>query len=139
MKKVLITLVAMLGIAVAAHATSYKVDDGAIDALIENAAEVNVANLMDATMPPASPASIVTKGNGKEVKPAVALILNAFVGVFGVHRHYMGTSNWMWLLYTLTGGGLGIVVTIDFVMLIIGVAEDDISQYIDNTKFLMWV
>ena len=138
MKKVLLTLVAMLGIAVAAQASSYKVDDSAIDNMIENAVAVDAASM--AVAPAAAPAAkAFTKANGKEVKPATALVLNFFLGFFGVHRHYLGTSGWMWALYTFTGGGLGIVNFVDFIMLIVGLTDDHFEQYIDNRSFLMWV
>ena len=75
----------------------------------------------------------------KEVKPVTALILNFFLGGFGVHRHYMGTAPGMWALYTFTFGGIfGIVDLIDFIMLIIGTVDNNIAPYINNRKFFMW-
>lgn len=138
MKKILITLVAMLGMAVAAQATSYKVDDSAIDAVVENAVEVDALTMMTAPTP-APAAREYTKAGGKVVNPTTALILNIFLGGFGVHRHYMGTSSWMWALYTFTGGGIfGIVPLVDLIMIIMGMSDDSLGKYIDNKKFFMW-
>ena len=93
MKKVLLTLVAMLGIAVAAQATSYKVDDNAIDTMIENAVSVDAASM---SVAPAPAARVFSKAGGKEVKPTTAVLLNFFLGGFGIHRHYLGSTKWMW-------------------------------------------
>lgn len=136
MKKVLLTLVAMLGIAVAAQATSYKVDDNAIDTMIENAVSVDAASM---SVAPAPAARVFSKAGGKEVKPTTAVLLNFFLGGFGIHRHYLGSTKWMWALYTFTGGGIfGVVPLVDFIMLIIGMNDDDFGKYIDNPKFFMW-
>ena len=45
----------------------------------------------------------------------------------------------MWAIYTFTFCGIfGIVPFVDWVMLLIGVVDDNISQYIGNTRFIMW-
>ena len=51
----------------------------------------------------------------------------------------MGTAPGMWALYTFTVGGIfGIVDLVDFIMLIIGTADNNITPYINNRKFFMW-
>ena len=133
MKKLVLSIIAVLAIAFSANAANYKVDNNAIDNLIENAEEVYT---LDVAAPAAANLPAVSQ---KEVKPATALILNFFLGGFGVHRHYMGTAPGMWALYTFTFGGIfGIVDLIDFIMLIIGTVDNNISQYINNRKFFMW-
>jgi TM2 domain-containing membrane protein YozV len=135
MKKLVMIIAAVFGMAVAANAANYKVDNNAIDALIENAEEVMVLDVAEAA-PAAANLPAVSQ---KEVQPAVALILNFIVGGFGIHRHYMGTAPGMWALYTFTLGGIfGIVTFVDFIMLIIGTVDNDISRYINNRKFFMW-
>ncbi len=135
MKKLVLILAAVFGMAIAANAANYKVDDSAIDALIENAEEVFVLDIAEA-VPVAANLPTVSQ---KEVQPAVALVLNLLLGGFGVHRHYMGTAPAMWAIYTFTFGGIfGIVPTVDLVMLIIGTIDNNISRYINNRKFFMW-
>lgn len=135
MKKLVLILAAVFGMAIAANAANYKVDDNAIDALIENAEEVFVLDIAEA-VPVAANLPTVSQ---KEVQPAVALVLNLLLGGFGVHRHYMGTAPAMWAIYTFTFGGIfGIVPTVDLVMLIIGTIDNNISRYINNRKFFMW-
>ena len=136
MKKFLITLTAVFAVAVSANAADYKVDDSAIDALIENATEICALDVAEFSNFEAQISSFSTK----RVQPVVALVLNFFVGGFGIHRHYMGTAPGMWALYTFTFGGIfGIVTFVDFIMLIVGTVDDDISQYIDNRSFFMWI
>ena len=135
MKKLALIIAAVFGMAVAANAANYKVDDSAIDALIENAEEVMILDVAEAA-PVAANLPAVSQ---KTVQPAVALVLNFIVGGFGIHRHYMGTAPGMWALYTFTFGGIfGIVPLVDFIMLIIGTVDNDISRYINNRKFFMW-
>ncbi|MBQ9462380.1 MAG: TM2 domain-containing protein [Bacteroidales bacterium] len=133
MKKLVLSLIAVVAIAFSANAANYKVDNNAIDNIIENATEV-------VTLEVATPAAAnLPAVEQKVVKPVTALILNFLVGCFGVHRHYMGTAPGMWALYTFTFGGIfGIVDLVDFIMLIIGTIDNDISKYINNRKFFMW-
>ena len=135
MKKLVLILAAVFGMAIAANAANYKVDDSAIDALIENAEEVFVLDIAEA-VPVAANLPTVSQ---KEVQPAVALVLNLLLGGFGVHRHFMFTAPAMSAIYTFTFGGIfGIVPTVDLVMLIIGTIDNNISRYINNRKFFMW-
>ena len=137
MKKLLVSIVAVFALAAAASAANYKVNDSAVDALFEEATEVYVA---DFTPPAAAavPASAVAPASS--VNPGVSLLLNFFLGFFGIHRHYLGTAPWMWALYTFTAGGIfGIVDFVDFVVQIIGVVDGSgIGRYIGNQKFFMW-
>ena len=134
MKKFIFSLIAILAIAVTANAASYTVDDDAIDALIEASAEVSPIDLMPAAAVPA--AASLSAGSPS---PIAAFLICTFLGEFGVHRHYMGTRPWMWAIYVFTGFGIfGIVPLVDWVMLLIGIVDDNISQYCGNTRFIMW-
>lgn len=137
MKKLLVVLIAVVAFGISANAACYTIDDSAIDALIESSVEVNpmTADFMPASSAPAA-AAVAAASN---VQPVAAFILCTFLGGFGVHRHYMGTARYMWAIYTFTVFGIfGVVPFVDWVMLIIGLCEGDISQYCGNTKFLMW-
>ena len=136
MKKLVLIIAAVFGMAIAANAANYKVDNNAIDALIENAEEVFTLEVAEAAPLAANLPSV----SQKEVQPAVTLVLNFLLGEFGIHRHYMGTAPAMWAIYTFTFFGIfGIVPTVDLVMLVIGTINNDISRYIGNRKFFMWV
>lgn len=136
MKKLLLILVAVFAVSFAANAGNYTLNDEAIDALVENCVEVSpVLDL--ANLPAPLPANVPAFGSNPS--PVGAFLLCFFLGGFGVHRHYLGTRPGMWAIYTFTFGGLfGIVPLIDWVMLLIGLVDDDISPYVGNTKFFMW-
>lgn len=142
MKKIIFSLFAVLALgfsAMADNGDAYTIDDAAIDQVFAEAAEMPVSDMTlfsvdGITMPTA--ASLTTKS----VNPWGAWAICWFLGEFGIHRHYMGTSKPMWLYYTLTCGGIfGIVTVVDWVVLLIGAIQDDISQYCDNDSFIMWL
>ena len=134
MKKFIFSLIAVLAVTLSASAANYKVDDDAIDALIEASAEVSPLDLLPAAAVPT--AASLSSGSAE---PVASFLLCTFLGGFGVHRHYMGTRPWMWAIYTFTGFGIfGIVPFVDWIMLLIGLIDDDISQYCNNTRFIMW-
>lgn len=136
MKKIFATLIAVIAIAFSAKAENYTIDDNAIDALIEASVEVSPA-MADLMLDSAVPAA-ASIGTGSPT-PVASFILCTFLGGFGVHRHYMGTRPTMWVIYTFTFGGIfGIVPFVDWVMLLIGLVEDNIGSYCGNTKFIMW-
>ena len=135
MKKLIVSVIAVLAIAISANAANYKVDNNAIDAIIENATEV-VA--LEAVAPTASLPAIAPK----EVNVTTGFLLSWLVGWVGVHRHYFGTKPIMWLIYGITGGGLGIVWSVDTILLfldVIKVGEGYVNKFINNEKFIVWL
>ena len=134
MKRLFFSLIAILAITVSANAANYTVNDDAIDALIEASAEVSPLSLM-----PEAPVPAAASFSSGSKSPIASFLLCTFLGGFGVHRHYMGTRPWMWAIYTFTFGGIfGVIPLVDWVMLIVGIVDDDISEYCGNTKFIMW-
>lgn len=67
---------------------------------------------------------------------AVAIALNATLGMFGVHRMYLGTDIKVPVIYTVTLGG-GLVLWVVDLGLLIG--TKDIKPYMDNPHVFMWV
>ena len=141
MKKVILSLFAVLALsfcAMAENGDAYTVDDNAIEQVFAQAGEVQMTD-----------ASFLTEMTGMEtaayesaasVNPWGAWAICWFLGEFGIHRHYMGTSKPMWLYYTLTCGGIfGVVYAVDWIVLLIGAIQDDISEYCGNDKFIMWL
>jgi len=135
MKKFFLALVAMFAITAVASAANYTADDAAIDAAIENAIEVDAFNLGGTTSAPAT-AAFVSMGNND----IVAVLLTWFLGWTGIHRMYLGSTSWMWILYLLTGGGLGIVWTLDIIFEVVGLIDGSgLGKYYDNSNILMWL
>lgn len=131
-------LAAVLGFAVAANATSYTISDEAIDALVENAIEVSSVSEMSAALGSAASAGAVITSGTEDV---IAIALCFVLGGLGIHRHYMGTSSWMWAAYLFTCGGIfGVVPLVDFIVMILKVVDQSgLGQFYGSTKFLMWL
>ncbi len=80
--------------------------------------------------------SVDTAANGRPNK-LVAITLALFLGPFGVHRLYLGTSTKVPVIYALTiGGGMGILPLIDIFHLLF---TKDISEYRKVPDVLMWM
>lgn len=65
----------------------------------------------------------------------VAIALNITLGMFGMHRLYLGTDVKIPIIYTVTLGG-GLVLWVVDLALLIG--AEDISPFMDNPNFFMW-
>ena len=137
MKKVLLSLIAILAMAIGASAMNYTIDDSAIDALVENCVETSTITL-DVELPAAVPAAASLSSSNPD--PVVATLLTFFLGGFGIHRHYLGTRRAMWAIYTFTCGGLfGIVPLVDFIFELVYLVEDkSFAEFIGNPRFFMW-
>ncbi|TVQ88302.1 MAG: TM2 domain-containing protein [Bacteroidetes bacterium] len=130
-------IVVFLGISATQAGTSYHLDNAAIDEMFARAELVD----LNSTSPMAPLADMGYANQTffeQDKDPLVAFLLSWFLGYLGIHRAYLGTSTGTIVGYILTLGGCGIVATIDWIMLLIGLVNNDISQYIDNPRFFMW-
>ena len=129
-------MLAFFGFAMQSNATAasaYTVNDEAVEAIFESSVQVNAL----AALPVADVAGTQAVLAG-EASPTVAFIIATFLGGLGIHRWYLGTDTSTKILYCVTLGGCGIVALGDWVMLLIGLINDDIDKYIDNDSFIMW-
>lgn len=136
MKKFILSLVAVLSLGIAASAANYTVDEASIDALIENAVEVTPASMEAVAGDFTSP----TLHIGSAPKPVVAFILSVvpFTSWLAIHRMYLGTSPLAVALNILTGAGFGVVYVLDWVSLLLGTLDNNISGYVNNGRWWMW-
>lgn len=139
MKKIILIIVLFVTVLSVkqANASSYSVDEQAIDQLFEKAIETSMIsiNATELTNVASNVSSAVMASKDKDA--VVAIVLDFFLGGLGIHRFYLGTETLTGLGYILTCGGIfGIVPLIDFVVLIID--NKDISAYVNNPKFFMW-
>lgn len=143
MKKILLfcllIVAALTTRAASVSAESYVIDDQQVEQLLTQSEDISLAsvsvNLLESQQMTANLAGTARVQANKEFVPA--LLLNLFLGGLGIHRLYLGTKTLTWVGYILTCGGIfGIVPLVDLVVLIIN--NDNISPYIDNTKFFMW-
>jgi len=72
----------------------------------------------------------------KENPRLVAAMLNISLGLFGVHRLYLGTDVKVPVFYTLTIGGGGILWLADLGLILF---SKDLSPFMDNPHVFMWV
>lgn len=78
---------------------------------------------------------IVQKLRTFENQRAVAIGLDMSLGLFGVHRMYLGTDLKVPVIYTTTIGGGGVLWLVDLGLL---VAVKDLTPFKDNPNVFMW-
>ena len=133
---IFIMLVAVLSVK-QANASSYSVNEQAIDQLFDNAVETSMLSVNSPEMTSVVSNSSVALMPSNDKGAVVAIVLDFFLGGLGIHRFYLGTETLTGIGYILTCGGIfGIVPLVDFIVLIID--NKDISPYINNPKFFMW-
>lgn len=138
MKKLLIIscmLVLTLGLK-AANENPYKINQTQVETMFSQADEIGITLTSIADLN--QPFTLAPERSRKNAWVAWALTYTASVGLCGFHRLYLGTETLTFIAYLCTGGGCGIVQTVDWVVLLIGAINDDIRKYEDNSKFFMW-
>jgi len=78
---------------------------------------------------------IVQKLRTFDNQRAVAIGLDVSLGLFGVHRMYLGTDLKVPVIYTSTIGGGGVLWLVDLGLLI---AVKDLTPFKDNPNVFMW-
>lgn len=139
MKKIITLVFAIVfaGFTAQAGTSAYRPDMAGIDQMFAQAESVSIleaGSMVPFTNDPMQSDMSVLK----EKDPGVAFALSFILGYLGIHRAYLGTSTGTIVAYILTAGGCGIVATVDWIVLLIGLINDDISKYIDNPSFFMW-
>ncbi len=123
-------------------ASSYKLDDSAIESLFNEASDISTSPFIDY-------ANLALYGkkevlDGKEDKQMVAGIIAVAQLVTGIgwfipiHRLYLGVGEGMGKIllgYICTGSGCGIILLVDAITLLM---DSEGTKYIGNPKFLMW-
>ncbi len=136
MKKLFAILIALVAINIHVSANEYKVNDRAVDQMFANATSVSTTQIADFSSLPTPQSEL--RRSSKNAWVAWALTYTAAVGVCGIHRLYLGSNTGVFIAYLCTGGGCGIIQTVDWVVLLIGALNNDISKYEDNEKLFMW-
>lgn len=143
MKRVLL-LIAFVAVSATtfASANSYRINDDVVEAAFDQS--IKQVSFMEAAAEVSPEGLVVMDGEAvlSQPEPIIAALL-AFpywgLGALGIHRLYLQAGVKVMLIYWITCGGIfGIIPFVDFIVLIIGVADDDISKFVGNTKFIMW-
>lgn len=137
MKKTIFTSLAVFlcAFAINANTSTYHLDQNAVDQMFAEAKQVDIFSMNSNTL---MTSNTTTMLSAQDKDPLTAFLLAIFLGPLGIHRAYLGTSTGTIIAYIFTGGGCGIVSTIDWIVLLIGLSNKDIEQYIDNPAFFMW-
>jgi TM2 domain-containing membrane protein YozV len=129
----ILSLLLVVGFCFQANASNYKIDQNSIDQLVAKAEAAPAISVFDLQAAP----ELAKLSGAKD--PVVAFILCTVVGYIGVHRLYLGTKPLTFVLYVITAGGCGIVVLVDWIMLLmVLIDKKDMGPYIDNPNFFMW-
>lgn len=137
MKKLIFTSLAVFlcAFAINANTSMYHLDQNAVDQMFAQAEQVDIFSMHSNTL---MTSTTTTMLSAHDKDPTVAFILAWVLGPLGIHRAYLGTSTGTIIGYILTAGGCGIISTIDWVLLLIGLINNDIDNYVDNPSFFMW-
>lgn len=137
MKKVLLSFVVIFlcAFAIQANTSMYHLDQNAVDQMFAQAEQVDFLSMHSTSLMAGSSSTMLS---AQDKDPVIAFLLAMFVGPLGIHRAYLGTSTGTIIAYILTLGGCYIVAFVDWVVLLIGLVNNDISKYIDNPSFFMW-
>lgn len=139
MKKcfLLFSFIAIFAFGTKASESVFTVNDDAVNSAISNAVEMTMAETLATTTSNPFSTNEADQLSAKNGWAAAAICF--FLGGLGIHRHYLGTSSMMWLYYCITCGGIGgIVPLIDFVVLVIAAADNNVRKYENNDSFFMW-
>ncbi len=141
MKRILLLFSAISILIVTANsASNYKLNNTEIDALFDEATELQISNFSLSNIQGINSGDIITISNEKEPLIAWLCTYTASFGICGVHRLYLGTEIITFVGYLITAGGCGIVQTVDWIVLLIELIDQNkFDQYIDNPKFFMWL
>jgi TM2 domain-containing membrane protein YozV len=93
------------------------------------------SSLQEASLEKFNQRKIIQKLRTFDNQRAVAIGLNVSLGLFGVHRMYLGTDLKVPILYTATIGGGGVLWLVDLGLLI---AVKDLKPFKDNPNVFMW-
>lgn len=131
MKKIVFLLVALfVTTTIFAEAGKYRVNDENVQEMFLNAEESDlmINNFI----------STNAQLSDKNGWVAWGLTYTVAIGICGVHRLYLGSGAGVFIGYLCTGGGCGILQTVDWILLLIGAINDDIDKYVGSKKFFLW-
>lgn len=131
MKKLLFALMFVLGVSTFSFASSYKLNEVAIDNAIASAEQVNVADFNfneDLNLNEVANFTLA-----EEPTKSGFLIRAFFCGQFALHRSYMGTKG-LFIKYFCT---FGVIACIDFWWVVFK-GDEAFNKFKGNDKWVVW-
>ena len=95
----------------------------------------NITNAKGTSLAKFNNRKIIQKLRTFDNQRAVAIGLDVSLGLFGVHRMYLGTDLKVPVIYTATIGGGGVLWLVDLGLLI---AVKDLTPFKNNSNVFMW-
>ena len=95
----------------------------------------NITNAKGTSLAKFNNRKIIQKLRTFDNQRAVAIGLDVSLGLFGVHRMYLGTDLKVPVIYTATIGGGGVLWLVDLGLLI---AVKDLTPFKDNPNVFIW-
>jgi TM2 domain-containing membrane protein YozV len=95
----------------------------------------NIASAKGPSLAKFNNRKIIQKLRTFDNQRAVAIGLDVSLGLFGVHRMYLGTDLKVPVIYTVTIGGGGALWLVDLGLLI---AVKDLTPFKNNSNVFMW-
>ncbi len=144
MKKIIFVFVVSLFISSFsfANVSEYRINDNAVESLFAQAEEISIFNAADFKDMSPDLELMTNPGQLKGSTPIVAFVLCFFFGGIGIHRLYLGTDPVVVIAYCAlslcTGIGGAILWCGDSLVLLIGVIENNVDKYVENTALIMW-
>ena len=121
-----------------ANSPDYSIDLNKIDREITQAKEVNYQDFSFSADLQIEQSAAPNQASVKNA--TTAFVLGIFLGTFGVHRLYLGTTIGVFIVYVITQGGCGVLYTVDNILLLVALLNNDsIDTYIDNPHLFMWM
>ena len=140
----LFTVIIAFSFTCTAEESEYILDNNAIENAFSQAEEISLLDInlfSDKTLDIFSSVQSNTQALSRSnVNPWAAFALAFFLGEFGIHRMYLGSTKIMWACYTFSCCGIfGIVPFVDWIVLLVGAIQGDIDHFENNPKFIMWI
>ena len=136
MQKLLILIIAILGLTFSSKASIYKLDAKSIETKFAATQELDITTLN---------MSAVTQNTmlKEDVSRVTAGVLGIFCGNFGIHRFYMGHNN-AGIVYLVVGIFTGTSVStiagvIDGVLYLVATDDEFKTKYLHNDKVIQWL
>ncbi|MCX6351492.1 MAG: NINE protein [Bacteroidetes bacterium] len=139
MKKLIILSILLLtfsSISFAENTNPYQINDAAVEGVFKNATVININTEGQMVTNIFNPKGVISS----EKSAVTAFVIATFCGVVGIHRWYLGTSTNTKLLYFFTCGALGVLPTVDWLLLLINglINKKPIDAYVNNPGSIMW-
>ncbi len=136
MKKIFITVIAIVAISFATKASSYQLDENKMEQTFQQSEDISTNLLLNNSTTAAANQFYSSSFKGDQTVGGY-LLRSFFCGGIALHRYYMGTSKkGLWAMYLCIPVAGGVAACVDFWWVVFS-GEKAMNKYKDNSKY--WV